>query len=214
MIDSTDALHSAVPGLGQLAVIGILRGCPPDLTRDVAATAADKGLRVIEVTLDSAEPLRQIEEIGKLGGLSVGVGSVLDPEDARRAIDVGAQFVVCPTVDARVIEQCADLGVSCIPGAATPTEIMTALRAGAIAVKVFPAAQLGGPGFLSSVRAPLGHPPLVPTGGISAGDAPAYLAAGATAIGAGGTLFPPAALDLAQLDVIADLTTLWVTSMT
>ena len=204
------SLGSAIPGLDVVPVIGILRGCPPGRAPSVAAAAADQGLRVVEVTLDSSEPLGQVKAIDRLNRLTVGVGSVLEKEQVHHAVTAGARFVVCPTVDIEVIGACTDLGVPCIPGAATPTEIITAMRAGATAVKVFPAAQLGGPGYISAISAPLRHPPLVPTGGISADQAAEYLAAGASAIGAGITLFPPAALDTSNLDVVTDLARRWV----
>lgn len=172
-------------------IVAILRKLPLDTSTQVGSVLHDAGIDVLEVTLDSEEPILQLERLQRaLPDAKVGIGSVLSIQQLQTASAAGAHFVVCPIVDDDVIRCAVDCGLPIIPGAATPTEIQRALDAGATAVKVFPAAQLGGPDFIASIRAPLGHPPLIPTGGVHIHDAGEYLAAGAVAVGVGSALVP------------------------
>ncbi len=181
--------------LEQTPVIGILRGCPFRHVEAVTAAAVDVGLTVIEVTLDSERPLDQIAAIkSAFPDVVVGVGSVRAASEVGGAVAAGAAFIVSPIVDPDTISAATDHGVPSLPGAATPTEIDRALRHGATAVKVFPIEQLGGPGYLRAILSPLGSPPLIPTGGVTAESIPDFIAAGAIAVGVGGTLFPLSAL--------------------
>lgn len=119
--------------------------------------------------------------------LAIGAGTVLTVEAAQRAIDAGATFLVMPHLDTEIVRWAADRGVPALPGAATPTEALAGWRAGAAAIKVFPASVLG-PGFVRELRGPLPEIPLVPTGGVTAGNAAAFIGAGAAAVGLGGWL--------------------------
>jgi 2-dehydro-3-deoxyphosphogluconate aldolase/(4S)-4-hydroxy-2-oxoglutarate aldolase len=116
-----------------------------------------------------------------------GAGSVLDPETTHLALSAGARFVVGPTFSPEVVRACRRYDAVAIPGAYTPTEILTAWEAGADLVKVFPAGALG-PGYLRELRGPLPHLRLMPTGGITIESAGAFLAAGAVVVGVGGAL--------------------------
>jgi 2-dehydro-3-deoxyphosphogluconate aldolase / (4S)-4-hydroxy-2-oxoglutarate aldolase len=125
---------------------------------------------------------------GRLGDRAVvGAGTVMTAADGEECIAAGAQFIVSPGTDVPLIELTRERGVLSVPGAMTPTEIIRAWNAGAGAVKVFPARTLG-PGYVKDVRGPLPHIPLIPTGGIDAGNACGYLEAGAVAVGVGGNL--------------------------
>lgn len=124
----------------------------------------------------------------------IGAGTVRTTGDVQLAAAAGASFIVSPMLSVSVVKAAADHDLICLPGASTPTEIWAALEAGADAVKVFPARELGGPAFLRAIGGPLGRPPLVPTGGVATGDAAAYLTAGALAVGVGGSVFPSDAL--------------------
>jgi len=182
--------------LGRLPAIGILRGCPPQHVEAVAGAAAGAGFVLLEVTLDSPEPFRSIERVpGAVADVLVGAGTVRTAAEAHTAIDSGAAFLLSPLVDSAVIAAAVERGVPIIPGAATPTEVWQALEAGAGAVKIFPASHLGGPGFIASILAPLGHPRLVATGGVTAANAKAFLDAGAFAVGVGGSVFSREALE-------------------
>ncbi len=191
-------------GLERTPVIGILRRCPFERVLAMSGAAIGAGLDVIEVTLDSERPLDQIASIrASFPAAAVGVGSVRKASEVAEAVDAGASFVVSPIVDEATIRAAADFGVPSIPGAATPTEIETAIRHGATAVKVFPVEQLGGPAYIRAILSPLGTPPLIPTGGVTVDSIPGYLRAGAIAVGLGGTLFPQSALESGDADVVA-----------
>jgi len=157
--------------------------------RPVADALAAGEIRAIEVTLTMRGALAALATLSADAGerMVVGAGSVLDAETARLSILAGARFVVAPIFSPAVVEMCHRYDVVAIPGAYTPTEIVTAWQAGADLVKLFPAGGLG-PGYLSDLRAPLPQLRLVPTGGVSADNAAAFLAAGAVAVGVGGAL--------------------------
>ena len=209
-MSTADLARDALLGRSTTPIIGILRKCPPVHTARIVDAAAESGITVIEVTLDSVDPFGQISELARIGGLVVGVGSVTRAEQVERAVEAGARFVISPIVASEVIDACLRLEVPCAPGAATPTEILTAMRLGATSVKVFPAAQLGGPAYIRAIASPLGTPPLVPTGGVDPESARAYLSAGAVALGAGGSLFPAAALADGDAGVIRSAAQAWV----
>jgi 2-dehydro-3-deoxyphosphogluconate aldolase / (4S)-4-hydroxy-2-oxoglutarate aldolase len=203
-------LHERIPGIEDVPIVGILRRLPLDLVVHLVWSAREAGLRVVEVTLDSDSALDQIRILtNEVSDCTVGVGSARDSEDVAAAVQAGARFVVSPVFSESVARSCEELGVPHLPGAATPTEIHTALASGATAVKVFPAEQLGGPSFLRAVASPLGEPPLMPTGGVRIDNAKDYLDAGACAIGVGSNLFPP---DLAgaSSDLIGEHVGKWI----
>jgi 2-dehydro-3-deoxyphosphogluconate aldolase/(4S)-4-hydroxy-2-oxoglutarate aldolase len=187
-----DPLLSA---LARLPAIGILRGCAPRHVEAVVSSAANAGFTAIEVTFDSPDTLESLRRlVARFADLAVGAGTVRTPLEVEQAADVGATFIVSPIVDEHVISEAIARGVTMVPGAATPTEVSRALAAGADAVKLFPAAQLGGPAYVRAIRAPLGNPRLVPTGGVTKTNARAFLDAGAFALGVGGSVFPRDAL--------------------
>lgn len=184
-------LLERLPALAQIPLIGILRGYEPAAAVEAAAVAHAGGVLVLEVTMDSPDCLAVIEEIaGKERDLAVGVGTVTLPEQVTQAADSGASFVVTPALSEAVISTSLELGLPAIPGVATTTEILRALDIGAVGVKIFPAEQLGGPPYIRAIGGPLGHPAMVPTGGITPQNASDYLASGAVALGAGSALFP------------------------
>jgi 2-dehydro-3-deoxyphosphogluconate aldolase/(4S)-4-hydroxy-2-oxoglutarate aldolase len=174
-------------------IVAIARGIPAERLPAVATALRDGGVRAFEVTLDSPGALAGIaavaaaEAAAGASGLLVGAGTVLDRGAAAAALEAGATFLVMPHTDPDLVGWAAERGVAAFPGAMTPSEILAAWRAGAAAVKVFPASALG-PSFLREVRGPLGAIPLVPTGGITGDNAAAFLAAGAAAVGVGGWL--------------------------
>lgn len=156
---------------------------------DVAQALEAGGVTVLEFTLTGHGALEAISATRRALGdaVCVGVGTVLRPQDAEAAIDVGAQFVVTPALRGQVIETCVKRQTLVLCGGLTPTELLEAYEAGAELVKVFPA-QLGGPRFIRDVLAPMPFLKLVPTGGVSPENARDYLAAGAVAVGIGGNL--------------------------
>lgn len=147
------------------------------------------GLGVLEVTMEGGDGPAAIAA-ARAAGLVVGAGTVLDEDDASAALEAGATFLVSPHLDVALVGWAVARGVPFLPGAFTPTEVLAAHRAGAAAVKVFPAAT-GGPAHVAALAAPLPGVGLVPTGGVGADDAADYLAAGAVAVGVGAWLTGP-----------------------
>ncbi|WP_156325417.1 bifunctional 4-hydroxy-2-oxoglutarate aldolase/2-dehydro-3-deoxy-phosphogluconate aldolase [Nonomuraea sp. SBT364] len=183
--------------LAALPVIAIVRAATSRHLAAALGTLADGGVRAIEVTMTTpgaAEAIRWAAR-GGIDGVAVGAGTVLTAGSAREAVDAGAGYLITPAVVPEVIEEGHRLGVPVLPGAYTPTEILRAWRAGADLVKVFPANAAGGPGYVKDVLAPLPEVPLVPTGGIRIEDVPAYLRAGARAVGMGSPLLGDACAD-------------------
>ncbi len=204
MTDST-TLRSA---LDRTPVIGIIRGCPSEFVVDVGRAAFDGGIQALEVTLDSPDPLEAVRALSAaLPDAVIGAGTVRTVEDVDRVAAAGAGFIVSPIVSVPMVEAAAVHGLPVLSGAATPTEIWLAINAGAFAVKVFPARELGGPRYLGAISGPLGHPALVPTGGVGIDDAAAYLAVGARAVGVGGSVFPSAALAVGDVGRVGSLAT-------
>jgi 2-dehydro-3-deoxyphosphogluconate aldolase/(4S)-4-hydroxy-2-oxoglutarate aldolase len=174
---------------GVIAVVRL-----PDATglHAAAGALAAGGVTAVEITLTTPGALEAITELASHGGGAVvGAGTVLDEKAARSVITAGARFVVSPTLDRDVVRVCRDQGVTCIPGAFTPTELLEAWRAGAPTVKLFPAST-GGPRYLREVLAPLPFLRVVPSGGVSLENAAEWIRAGAAAISVGSALLDAA----------------------
>jgi 2-dehydro-3-deoxyphosphogluconate aldolase/(4S)-4-hydroxy-2-oxoglutarate aldolase len=181
----------AIPG-GILAgrVIAIGRGLPPEAILSIAANLADGGVRAFEITLNSPAAMEAIAALAARFApedLVIGAGTVLDVAKAEEAVAAGARFLVMPHTDEDLIAWAAQRGIPSFPGAFTPTEALGAWRAGAAAVKLFPASAVG-PAFVREMRGPFRDIPLVPTGGVTVDSAPAFGAAGAVAVGIGSWL--------------------------
>jgi 2-dehydro-3-deoxyphosphogluconate aldolase/(4S)-4-hydroxy-2-oxoglutarate aldolase len=186
-------------GLASAGVVAIGRHIGADRAPGIPEALAAGGVRAFELTLNEpeADALRAIEAAASVAsalGLDVGAGTVFSIAAAQRALDAGATFLVMPHMDAELVAWAAARGVPALPGAATPTEVLTAWRAGAAAVKVFPASVLG-PSFVREMRGPLPDIPLLPTGGVTAENAGAFIAAGAIGVGMGGWLIGDGAAD-------------------
>ncbi|MFE2560233.1 bifunctional 4-hydroxy-2-oxoglutarate aldolase/2-dehydro-3-deoxy-phosphogluconate aldolase [Streptomyces sp. NPDC059352] len=168
----TDDFASVLPETRLLPVLSV----PSAATAGPLAEAlAAGGARCAEVTLRTPDAEQVLRTMAAHGGLTVGAGTVLTPEQAERAVAAGARFVVSPGFDPDVVEKCRELRVPVVPGVATATELMRALRAGLDTVKLFPAETLGGPAALRALAAPFPGMRFVPTGGITADRVPAYL---------------------------------------
>jgi 2-dehydro-3-deoxyphosphogluconate aldolase/(4S)-4-hydroxy-2-oxoglutarate aldolase len=141
----------------------------------VAALAAG-GVRAVEITFRTEAGEAAIRAVSGTADFVVGAGTVLTPNDVDRAADAGATFVVSPGLDESVLERAADLGIAALPGVATATEVQRAVRLGLDAVKLFPAKQLGGVAMVAALAGPFPSVRIMPSGGVSVDDAPAYLA--------------------------------------
>jgi 2-dehydro-3-deoxyphosphogluconate aldolase/(4S)-4-hydroxy-2-oxoglutarate aldolase len=184
-------------------VVAIVRLTSADDLLAVARAVLAGGVDVVEFTMTTPGALDVLRDGTREFGdeILLGAGTVLDPETARAAILAGARFVVSPTLRRETIETCHRYGVLAIPGAFTPTEILTAWEWGADLVKVFPATT-GGPRYLRDVLAPLPQVALMPTGGVDLDNTEAFIRAGARAVAVGSNLVDPRALaerDFAQL---------------
>jgi 2-dehydro-3-deoxyphosphogalactonate aldolase len=180
--------------LVDLPLVAILRGLQPDRARDVGMALVDAGFRMIEVPLNSPDPFRSIEILAKSlpGGVLVGAGTVMEPDDVNGVRDVGGRLIVMPHGDLKVVRRAKELGLACTPGVATPTEAFAALRAGADAIKIFPAEAMP-PIIVKAWRAVLPkHVIVLPVGGIRPDTMKDYVAAGANGFGLGSALFTPA----------------------
>jgi len=190
----------AIPGgITEGGVVAIGRHVAAAVAPLVAGALADGGVRAFELTLNApeADALRAIEAVAGIAadlGLEIGAGTILSIEAAQRAVDAGATFLVMPHLDPDLVAWATARGIPTLPGCATPTEILAAWRVGAAAVKLFPASSAG-PGFVRELRGPFPDIPLVPTGGVTLESAPAFIAAGAVAVGMGGWLLGDGAPD-------------------
>jgi Entner-Doudoroff aldolase len=170
-------------------VVAILRGRSAEHLDAVLDVLVEAGIRSLEITMTTPDALLAVRRaVARLGpSVTIGAGTVRTVADVSAAVDAGAAFLVSPHTDPVLAARARELGVAYLPGALTPTEIVAAMAAGATAVKLFPA-RLGGPRYLRDIREPLPDVPIVPTGGVSAENAAEWFAAGAVAVGVGGTL--------------------------
>lgn len=175
---------------------------------DVADAIKEGGVTLIEITMSVPGAIDVIKALAQKyrDEIILGAGTVLDPETARAALLAGAQFIVTPTLNLDVIHLAHRYSAVVVPGAMTPTEILAAWNAGADMVKVFPAAQLGGPEYLKAIRGPLPQILLVPTGGVNLQNAGAFIKAGAAALGVGGELVDKKAVKEKKFSVITENT--------
>jgi 2-dehydro-3-deoxyphosphogluconate aldolase / (4S)-4-hydroxy-2-oxoglutarate aldolase len=180
--------HEVMARIAAARAIAIVRSDDGQQALEAGRAVLDGGLEVVEIALTTPDGLEAIRALARHDTEAiVGAGTVLDAETARLAILAGARFLVSPGTHPGVLRTGHRYGVAVLPGAQTPTEVEQALSAGADAVKIFPAAQLGS-GWLTAVRAALPQAPMVPTGGVTPDSAAAWLGAGALAVGVGGAL--------------------------
>lgn len=192
--------------LAEHRAVAIMRATDRDLAAAAMRVAVEAGFRVLEFTATTPGAMSLIAEFSRDARLTVGAGTVLDPETAGAAARAGARFLVSPVIDERVIACARAHGVAAVPGCFTPTEMWRAHTAGAAAQKLFPA-----PGDVAAfVRAVLGPMPflrIVPTNGVHAGNARAVLEAGAAGVGFTTTLFEPAFMQAGDLAAIGERAT-------
>lgn len=188
-------------------IVAVIRSTSSEQLVNVARALYEGGIDVLEVTFTVPRALEIIAEVRKTLGDKVllGAGTVLDPETARAAFLAGAEFLVAPTVNLDVIRMGNRYDKLVMPGAFTPTEVLTAWEAGAQVIKVFPA-DVGGPAYLKALHGPLPQVRLLPTGGVNLDTIADFLKAGACAVGLGGALVEPKAVasgDMARITNLA-----------
>ena len=187
----SDPSRPAVPaGLVSCGVVAIARRLTADTAPQVGDALVEGGVLAFEITLN--EPvtgaLRAIESVAaRAPGLAIGAGTVVSIDAAQRAIDAGATFLVMPHTDPELVGWASERGIPTLPGAFTPTEVLAGWRAGAAAVKLFPAS-VAGPAFVRECLGPFPEIPLVPSGGVTVQSAGDFIRAGAVAVGVGSWL--------------------------
>ncbi|MEA5462746.1 bifunctional 4-hydroxy-2-oxoglutarate aldolase/2-dehydro-3-deoxy-phosphogluconate aldolase [Leptothoe sp. PORK10 BA2] len=171
-------------------VIAVIRAETVEIGLNMAVAAAEGGIHLLEITWNSYQPVALLQAIQKaLPHCTVGVGTILTEENLRVAIATGAQFCFSPHTSLDLLNHGRTVHIPTVSGAMTPTEILTAWEAGATSVKVFPIKAFGGATYLECLQGPMGHIPLIPSGGVTVENAADLLAAGATAVGISSGLF-------------------------
>jgi 2-dehydro-3-deoxyphosphogluconate aldolase/(4S)-4-hydroxy-2-oxoglutarate aldolase len=179
---------NALSGVLENKIIAIIRGANPNDVIRISQALKDGGIKLIEITMNSPNALSVIKQVSSEIGdkVLIGAGTVLDPETAKSAILAGATFILSPTVDIETIRLTKRYGAVSIPGAFTPTEILSAYQNGADIIKVFPATL--GPNYIKDILGPLPQIPLLPTGGIDLKNLNEFIEAGAVGCGIGSAL--------------------------
>ena len=187
-------------------VIPVIRAASADeASRAIDAIKAG-GIDIFEITMTVPGAIQLIEKLAAsyANDALIGAGTVLDAQTARDCVDAGAQFIISPALNLDTIRFCKESETIVMPGALTPTEIVTAWNAGADFVKVFPASAVGGASYLKAVKAPLPQIRLIPTGGVSLDTAADFIKAGAEAVGVGGELVDLKAIRENRAEIITE----------
>lgn len=195
----------------QNRVIAIVRGMHPDQMAPLARALERGGIRMMEITFNQNAPETFQNTVNAIRTLSqnmrdmaIGAGTVMTLEQLHMAADAGARYIISPDVNPALIAETKRLGLTSLPGAMSPTEIVTAWNAGADAVKVFPIGDLG-VGYLKAIRAPLSHIPLIAVGGVNERNCADFLRAGAIGVSVGGQLVNREWIDAGEFYKIASL---------
>ena len=181
-----------------IGVVPIVRADSAEQALEAAKAVCRGGVQALEVTMTVPGAIRVLEKVADEYGdeIVLGAGTVLDPETARSCMLAGAQFFVSPSLSIPTIEMCSRYSKVSMPGALTPTEVQGAWDAGADLVKIFPVGNVGGPGYLRALKAPLPQVLMVPTGGVGIGNVSEFFAAGASAVAVGADIVSKQALQV------------------
>ncbi|MBE9213185.1 bifunctional 4-hydroxy-2-oxoglutarate aldolase/2-dehydro-3-deoxy-phosphogluconate aldolase [Plectonema cf. radiosum LEGE 06105] len=172
-------------------VIAVIRANKKNLARQMALTVAFGGIKLIEVTWNTPNAAELVVELRReIPDCIIGAGTLLNLQQMQQAVQAGSQFLFTPHIDPEIISAAVNLNIPIIPGALTPTEIVTAWTLGATCVKVFPIQAVGNVEYIKSLQAPLKQIPLIPTGGVTLENAAEFISSGAIAIGLSSELFP------------------------
>jgi 2-dehydro-3-deoxyphosphogluconate aldolase/(4S)-4-hydroxy-2-oxoglutarate aldolase len=197
---------SVLQKITEVGLVPVVRADSAEMALRAVAAIREGGVPILEITMTVPGAVKVIETLAAryTQEVLIGAGTVLDEETARACVAAGARFIVSPALNVKTVECCRQLGVVVMPGALTPTEVVTAWSAGADLVKVFPCGAVGGPSYIKSLKAPLPQVPLVPTGGVSLKTAGDFIKAGAAALGVGADLVDVAALRSGQDGVVTE----------
>jgi len=198
-------IDDVIRKIGEIGIVPVIRAASVDeATRAVEAICAG-GIPVVEITMTVPNAISVIKEVAQQyrDKVLIGAGTVTTAEQAESCLRAGAEFLVSPGFAESVLSVAKASAKLAIPGALTPTELMTAQNHGARLIKIFPCGNVGGPKYLRSLKAPFPNVDLIPTGGVNAANAAEFIAAGAFALGVGADLVDPAALREGNLEKIS-----------
>ncbi len=192
--------------IADVGIVPVVRASSPQQALQAAEAVCAGGIPIVEVTMTVPGAIEVIAQLVKTAGkdLLVGAGTVLDPDTAQRCLDAGAEFLVSPGFDLETVKLARARKVLVIPGALTPTEVVTAWKAGSDLVKIFPCGAVGGAKYIKALKGPLPDVPMVPTGGVNLDTAADFILAGAEALGIGGELVSASALKSGKTNEITE----------
>lgn len=199
----------------EIGIVPVVRAASADEAMRAIDALQEGGISVLEITMTVPGAVAVIEELAKRFGndVTVGAGTVLEAETARACMLAGAQFIVSPSLNLKTIEICQRYSIAVLPGALTPTEVVTAWQAGADAVKIFPCGAVGGPKYLKALKAPLPQVELIPTGGVTLQTAGEFIRAGAWALGVGADLVSTQAIRDGQPEKVTEAARAYVAAV-
>lgn len=174
--------------LSQIGIVPVIRTQSQELAHKAVMTLAGIGFRTVEVTMTVPGAVELIRELSRSTDLILGAGTILDAAEAAASIRAGAHYVVSPCMVDGLPALCREAGVACVVGSMTPTEVLAAWKQGSDAVKIFPAASVGGPDHVKALKSVFPFIPLVPTGGVNLANVGGFLRAGAAFVGTGSDL--------------------------
>jgi 2-dehydro-3-deoxyphosphogluconate aldolase/(4S)-4-hydroxy-2-oxoglutarate aldolase len=196
-----EQILSSITGIG---IVPVIRASSAESAIAAVGAIFKGGIRAAEITMTVPGAIRALEKAADAYGdkLVLGAGTVLDPETARACLLAGAEFIVSPNLKLATIEMAKRYSKAVMPGAMTPTEVLTAWEAGADIVKIFPCGNVGGPKYIKALRGPYPHIEMIPTGGVNLETAGEFLKAGACAVAVGGELVDAKSIKEGRYDVI------------
>ena len=189
-----------------IGIVPIVRASTAESALQAAEAIYRGGIRAVEITMTVPGALRVLEKVADQFGdrMTLGAGTVLDPETARAAMLAGAEFFVTPALKLSTVEICRRYSKVIMPGALTPTEVLSAWEAGADLVKIFPCGNVGGPKYIRALKAPLPQVQMVPTGGVNLDTAADFFRAGASAVAVGSEMVSAQSLAEGKFSVIEE----------
>jgi 2-dehydro-3-deoxyphosphogluconate aldolase/(4S)-4-hydroxy-2-oxoglutarate aldolase len=189
----------------EVGIVPVVRASSAQQAFLAAEAVAAGGIPIVEITMTVPGAIEVITRLARSVGhqVLIGAGTVLDLATATKCLDAGAEFLVSPGFDFETVQLAQRAGKLVMPGALTPTEVITAFKAGADFVKIFPCGNVGGAAYIKALKAALPQIPMIPTGGVNAATAADFLRAGAAALGVGGELVSRAELEAGNADAIA-----------
>jgi 2-dehydro-3-deoxyphosphogluconate aldolase/(4S)-4-hydroxy-2-oxoglutarate aldolase len=190
----------------ELGIIPAVRVSSAADARFAAESVFQGGIPIVEISMVVPGAIHVISDLVKHSPkMIIGAGGILDKKTAYKCIEAGAQFLTTDALDVEVVEFAAKEGITVLPGALTPTEVLMAWKAGADFVKIVPCAQVGGAGYIKALKAPFPQIPLIAAGGVNQQTATGFILAGAAALGIGGELIPRESIVLRQSGRIGEL---------